>query len=551
MRILFYSICFTLLGTVSLSAVNEQDSLLRVLDKVIAERTIYVRIREERINHLKQQAREVRNQPDELYRLQRELFNEYKAYSCDSAISCLNANLKIARLLDDRDKIHETLMLFSYHMASSGMYKESLDMLDSVDRGRLKEEQLPAYYSAREHLYGELAFYTQAKDFSDDYMRLSNIYKDSLLAVIDPMSDLALNLRETMCRDQGDIEGALVLNDKRLKRTVFGTPEYASVTFFRSLSYRTAADRHLREKYLILSSWSDIQSGIKDYASLVLLASMLYEDGDIDRAYTYIRCAWDDVNFYNAQLRSMQIAGILSIIDKTYQASSEMQKQKLRLLLLLISILTVLLIGAVIYIGLQMKRLSTARNHLQEANGQLTHLNTELSEMNRKLQETNFDLTESNQIKEVYIGQFLTLCSTYIDKLDNYRKQVNKKIQSGQVDELYKQARSEAFMESELKEFYTNFDTTFLHLFPDFIHELNGLLEGTNYFVHKKGELLSTELRIFALIRLGIDDSSRIAHLLRYSVNTIYNYRAKVKNKARYSRDDFENQVKKIGSLHK
>ena len=171
--------------------------------------------------------------------------------------------------------------------------------------------------------------------------------------------------------------------------------------------------------------------------------------------------------------------------------------------------------------------------------------------MNGCLKDFNFRLSESNHVKEEYIGRFMTLCSTYIDKLEAYRRMVNKKLQSGQSAELYKITRASNITEEELKEFYQNFDTTFLFLYPDFVAEFNALLVDEEHIVLKKGELLNTELRIFALIRLGISDSSKIAEFLRYSVNTIYNYRAKVKNKAKISRDDFESQVMQIGSFSK
>ena len=166
--------------------------------------------------------------------------------------------------------------------------------------------------------------------------------------------------------------------------------------------------------------------------------------------------------------------------------------------------------------------------------------------MNLCLQSTNLELSESNQIKEEYIGRFIKLCSTYIDKLDAYRRMVSKKISAGQAGELLKIVRSQDALGMEVKELYDNFDSAFLQLFPDFVKKFNELLQDGEPVLPKKGELLNTELRIFALIRLGIEDSSQIAEFLRYSVNTIYNYRAKVKNKARVSREDFESLVCKI-----
>ena len=262
--------------------------------------------------------------------------------------------------------------------------------------------------------------------------------------------------------------------------------------------------------------------------------------------YQYMRFSWNATKFYNARLRSWQSADVLSLIDKTYQAMIEKQNDRLQQYLVLITALLVLLIGALGYIYRQMKKLAVARNHLQTANHQLNQLNEELQQMNACLTSTNAELSESNQIKEEYIARFIKLCSTYINRLDAYRRMVNKKVSAGQIAELLKITRSQDALDEELEELYANFDTAFLHLFPDFVKKFNALLQDNEQIILKKDELLNTELRIFALIRLGIEDSSQIAEFLRYSVNTIYNYRAKGKNKARGSREDFEDLVRKI-----
>ena len=333
-------------------------------------------------------------------------------------------------------------------------------------------------------------------------------------------------------RADGRTDEALRINDTRLAKIPFGTPEYALTSYQRAMIYRQKKDREKEKYYLALSSLSDIQSAITDHASLWMLADLLLKDGDIERAYHYIRFSWDETNRFRARSRSWQSADILSLIDKNYQATIEGKNRILVAYLTLISVLTLLLISAIVYIYRQMKRLAEARNHLQETNEQLKSANLELS--------------ESNRIKEEYIGRFMSLCSSYIDKLDGYRRMVYKMVSSGQIGEVVKVTRSSQGLEAELNALYKNFDTAFLHLFPNFVTQFNSLLLEDEQVVLKRDELLNTELRIFALIRLGINDSSQIAEFLRYSVNTIYNYRAKVKNKACVSRDDFENLVRKI-----
>nr|WP_321333960.1 DUF6377 domain-containing protein [uncultured Bacteroides sp.] len=536
---------FLLLHSTFTFAGNEIDSLLNVLDRTIAVHQIFGDQRQTRILKLKERMTDVKTLP-EAYDLNMSLYKEYKAYVCDSAIHYLNKNIEVAQTMKDGFKEDESKLLLSFLLSSSGMYKEAVDMLESIDRSKLPFHFLPDYYSCFDHAYGELSFYTQDKKSSVVYRKISDTYKDSLYNVLNHDTDLFLSMRETAFRDNRQFAEALHINDLRLSKAVFGTPEYALITFHRALAFQENGDVEKEKKYLALSAISDIHSAITDHASLWMLAQLLYESGDVERSYRYIRFSWDETNFYNARLRSLQSAGILSLIDKTYQAMVEKQNRQLENYLMLISALVLMLIVALGYIYRQMKKLSVARNHLQAANGQLKQLNDELQEMNLCLQSTNLDLSESNQIKEEYIGRFIKLCSTYIDRLDAYRRMVSKKISGGQAGELLKMARSQEALDLELKELYDNFDSAFLQLFPDFVKKFNQLLEEEGHILPKKGELLNTELRIFALIRLGIDDSSQIAEFLRYSVNTIYNYRAKVKNKARVSRDDFESQVLKI-----
>lgn len=522
------------------------DSLLNVLDLTIREHETYVVQRESRIRHLKELTHGIEVNSVEHYNLNSQIYKEYKAFICDSAIYYLNENIQIAERLHDIDRKIESQLQLSLLLSSTGMYTESIDVLESVDRQKVVSRLIADYYTCFDHVYGELSVYTQDKTLSGHYWTISQAYKDSLYAILPPESEEYLMMSEALLRDQHQYEEALKVNDLRLAETEVNTPQYALATYHRSLIYKYSNDNLGEKQNLCLSAISDIRSAIKDHASLWMLAQLLYEDGDMERAYQYMRFSWNATKFYNARLRSWQSADVLSLIDKTYQAMIEKQNDRLQQNLLLITALLVLLIVALGYIYRQMKKLADARNHLQVANGQLNGLNEELRQINSCLSSTNIELSESNQIKEEYIARFIKLCSTYINRLDAYRRMVNKKVSAGQIAELLKITRSQDALDEELEELYVNFDTAFLHLFPDFVKKFNDLLQENEQIVLKKDELLNTELRIFALIRLGIEDSSQIAEFLRYSVNTIYNYRAKVKNKARGSREDFEDLVRKI-----
>jgi hypothetical protein len=346
---------------------------------------------------------------------------------------------------------------------------------------------------------------------------------------------------------------ALKLNDLWLSTIQPGTPVYALETFRRSLIYQWQGDRENQKKYLALSAISDIQSAIKDQASLMTLAQLLYEEGHIERAYRYIRFSWNATMFYNAKLRSLQSSTILSLIDKTYQAKIESQKSKLQRYLILISSLLVLLLFALLIIFKQNKRLSTAKLKLQMANEDLNQLNKELNllndeliSVNHMLNSTNNELTESNTIKEVYIGRFIELCSMYINKIDDFRKKVHTKLKEGDIQEAKRMTLSQDIMDEEFEELYINFDNAFLQLFPDFVEKVNELLNEKDQFILKKEEALNPELRIIALMRLGISDGSKVSQFLRYSLTTVYNYRTKTKNRTYLQKEEFDTKILQI-----
>ena len=500
-------------------------ALTASLDEAIEAHRHYVAVREGRIARLKCQLLDADTANLSFFRWNGEIYKEYKAYICDSAIHYLRVNLDWAERYGQRNAALETRLELAHLMASAGMYEEAAELLRQTDKASLPSHLLPDYYNACHKLYTELSFYTLDDSFKKHYQALATHYDDSLMQVLLPSSPLYLERRETREAAAGHPDEALSINDTRLAHAKPNTPEYALVTYQRSLLYRRLGNREEEKRYLALSALTDIRLSITDHASLWNLAELLYEEGDMEHAYRYIRFSWDETNRYNARSRSLQTAGILSLIDLTYQAMREKQNDRLRLYLWLISALIVLLVVAVGFIYRQMQRLSAARNKLEHANEQLQL---------------------SNNIKEEYVGRFMNLCSVYINRLDTYRRMVNKKISAGQMEELLKMVRSREVLDTGLKELYDNFDTAFLHLFPDFVDKFNDLLQPEERIVLRKGELLNTELRIFALIRLGIDDSSQIAEFLRYSVNTIYNYRAKVKNKARISREDFEIRLMQI-----
>ena len=542
-------LCFLLFFSCHSALAGESlDSLLNVLDKTIKEADTYVQIKENKLHELKKEARKTPPFSVERYNLNNDIYLEYKAYSSDSALHYLNENMLLARQLNDKERELKIQLELSYLLSSIGMYMEAADILNSIDRQTLPSSLLGHYYTCYEHVYFEAgAAQPRYKMFASRYVKLSHAYRDSMQVTLDPSSATYLWLRETQLREAGKYDEALEFSDRRLAESSFGTPQYALVAYqrFRLFESMGKKDEHLY--YLVLSAISDVRSAIKEQSSLMVLAQELNSKGDLKRAYDYINFSWEISQFYKTRLRSWMNITPLSMINGNYQDIIKQQNRELLIYIACVALLALLLVIALIYIYRQMKALSIAKKGLQEVNERLFSLNEELEEVNRHLRSTNLELSESNLIKEAYIARFFKLCSVYVDRLQAYRKLVNKKLQRGQVAELLKMTHlSNDIVTVEVQELYANFDSAFLHLFPNFVESLNALLLPDEQIVLKPDELLNTELRIFALIRLGIKDSSQIAELLHYSVNTIYNYRSRVRTKARVSRDDFEDLVAKI-----
>lgn len=541
----FY-LCLILILCVKVAKSDTLDSLLLVLDKNITSCKIYSDKKDIRIRTLKEKLHLNQLSNETTYHLQESLYKEYKSYICDSAIFYLNKNIELAQQINDSYKLNESIIKLSYLLSSSGMYMEAIDVLKMVNKSSLSKEQLMNYFIAYDHVYGELGYYTQNHKIGTHYTLRSKMYKDSIYQIASPDSEIYLSMEETRLRDEGKLQEALAINDKRLSQVTINSPEYAALMYYRALIFREQKEQDNYIRCLSLSSIADIRSAIKDHASLWMLAQALLDRGDLERAYQYMNFSWTESIFYNARLRAWQSADALSLIDDTYQLMLRQRNSELKIYILIVSLLSLLLFIALCYIYRQVKHLRTARQNLLKVNTQLENLNKELQKINFSLQTANKDLAESNQIKEVYIARFIKLCSTYVDHLDTYRRMVHKKVLTNQITELLHLTRSNSILEEALNELYENFDSAFLNLFPNFIEQFNSLLQENEQIRPKKNNTLNTELRIFALIRLGITDSSQIAEFLHYSVNTIYNYRAKVKNKARISREDFEEVIANI-----
>jgi len=534
----------------NLFGANLPDTLFEVLDVTMSSKEIYDAEKERRIISLKEIATTKNLSETEIYYSNKRLIREYSDYSFDSTMVYLQKNQQIAQKLDNTIFEYEVDLGLISLLAASGRYKEAVDILEKIDRTRLSENLVVEYFSICKKVYEQVAYYAVIPENKQVYDGIYQNAVDSLMRYLSPESDQYLSIIEKQYRDAREIAKAKEINSIRLAKTKVNTQAYSLVTFERALLAELEGDLQEAAEWLILSAISDIKNAVKDNASLAKLADLLYQDNQVDKAYSYIKFSFEDAAFYNSRLRFVAISNVLPVITEAYQLKTNEQTTHLRNRLVIISIMALLLLATLLILYRQIKNLARARNELTRVNNELIVVNDNLKATNEELRELYSDLSEANKVKEHFIGNFLAICSDYIDKMDTYRDLINKYITSHKTKELYEITKSRKMIDKEIKSFYENFDNTFLEIYPDFVRDFNLLLKEDGRIELRNGKM-NTELRIFAFIRLGIKESSNIAKLLRYSVNTVYNYRVKVKNSAEVPRDDFEDMIMKIGSFAK
>ena len=484
------------------------------------------------------------------------LYELYKPFVSDSAMYFLRSCIHQADRQGWRSESVRCRSLLAIRCSNIGMYDEGLAILDSIDATGTDSLSLGTYYEAYNNVYSELLYYTRLEEMKTHYLEKAKGYEEQMLRYLPRESEACFLRRELHAQSEGDLKASMAINDEWLKNVEEGSHPYALVALYRYIEYKMQGDSVQMMHWLKESVLADIRNAAMDQGSMWELANELMLKGDIDRASRYISFTSDCANRYGSRQRNWQISPLLSHIAKEYKEQSERTTRQLRITITLISILALLLLGLLLFLHRRNKQLAAARNALKgsndelaSANSQLSNQANELSALNSQLSVLNSQLSESSRVKDEYIGRFLSLCSQYVDKLDNFRKLVNKKMKNKELDELFQISKSTELKERELDELFENFDSVFLHLFPTFVDDFNALLQPEAQVHPKEENRLTTEIRIFALIRLGIEDSSKIAEFLHYSVNTIYNYRARIKNGALSNREQFEQRVKELGHI--
>lgn len=532
--LLLFFCTFSLLG-------NENDSLYTLLKIELAKKDYYANKKEERIKQIKRSLLPKDISIEDRYNTNYLLYTEYEKYQIDSAIVYLKKNIEIAETEKNKDWLIESQLLLSPLYSTKGLYIDALKILDNLSKQNLTNKQKTFLYKGYSLLYRH---YAQSSGVSSIYIK-SDLYKDSLIMTLDTNSleykieHIQLDLNEIK-----NIEKNRTALFELLPKLDPNTKEYPLVAYLIGYSYEIEDQRELEIKYYILAAIADIRNAIKDNASFQALALVFYEEGkgDIDLAYACNKSSMEDAIFANVRYRAIDSSNTYPIITSSYQQKENEQKKTLIFFLTLSIVLSLGLIIAIIHIYRQMKRVAKIRKELYVVNKNLSNLNEDLHSV-------NLNLEEANHVKEQYITYSFDLCSNYIDKIEKFKNSLNKRFQTKKIDDMAKILASDELISSELKEFYNNFDKMFLGIYPTFVEDFNQLLIPDKSIKVKEGELLSPELRIFALIRLGIKDSSRIANYLHYSMSTIYNYRTKIKGRSDIPREQFEDYVMKIGSI--
>ena len=544
--IIFLCLCTICMCRLHAADSSRADSLLLKLDQAIKERPIYMEQKELKLVELKRLLH--RQIPDEeRFAILGTLLDEYRSFNTDSALHMAEEREQIAIRLGNREYIDNARMNKADVLGMTGMYKEVMDLMRNIHIDRLPVDIHPYYYHIYRTVYGLMADYAVTAYEKKLYTELTDKYRDSLLLVNKDNLLIHTLIRSDQYNVRNEYDKAIRLLTDYLALQKDYEHDVAICAYTLSESYRLKGDKEKEKEYLIVSAMADMKTAVREYISLRKLAVLLYQEGDIERAYSYVKICMEDAAACNARLRKLEILEIFPIINDAYQQKTEKQQEQMKWALVSISLLSLFLLLAIFYVYKQMKKVAAARREVIDANKRLKELNDELHLSNAQLKEANHSIAENSYLKEEYIGRYMDQCSVYLEKMDNYRRSLGKIAATGNVEELYKNIKSSKFIEGELKEFYTNFDNTFLQLFPTFVEDFNALLADDEQISLKAGERMNTELRIFALIRLGITDSVKIAQFLRYSVTTIYNYRTKVRNKAAGDRDLLEQEVMTIG----
>lgn len=545
----------------ALGFTKETEDWLNRLDAVVAQREAINLQKHARLTEMRMHGSTL-SSLEEVFQHNAQIYEECFTFDSELAMEVAEANIEIAKQMKNAERLLDWTLKCSFILASTGQLLESSTAVEDLQAADLPHSLRIAYYDQMQYLYQHLSQYSWNKPLKQQYDNQARAYSDSLFQIIQPGDKDYLWFRSWRYM-YIDCEGAIRELSEAVDNSELKTRDDAKLAYALARAYDLKEDKEKYIQYMCRSGIADILAANQDIASLEEMSMVLYEHGDLARAYTYINVCLETARIYNNLVRTVSIAPTMDQILASYTEREAKQREHTQWLLIGLSIAFILAVGGGVMVALQKRSISRQRAKLRESNqllnknqNELAHANQAMSEANVRLQElmqaqkiANAQLQESNFIKEEYIGYVFSLCSSYISKMDEYRKNINRKAKVKQYDEILTLTDKSSLVQDELKEFYQNFDALFLNVYPTFIDDFNALLLPEERIEPRKGELLNTDLRIYALVRLGITDSVKIAEFLHVSTQTVYNNRLKIRNKAVVSKEEFIEQVRRLGSV--
>lgn len=542
------------------SVEKEIPQLLATLDSILVQTGELASQKELKIAQLKKKLSNAANFEEEFW-INKMLYDESFVFNADSAMKYVDRNIQIATELKKKDWQDEWLINRSFMFAATGLLKEAGEVLEKVDSTSLSNGLKLSYYYQRSYLYSHLGQYMgDQKQVNNKYYNEFENANKHMLALVRPKDPLYWWCVAS-CNELSPEDSLFSTLENVVLSSQHNTRLDAMNAYGLSNMYKRIGDKEKTMIYLIYSAMADLRVCNRDIASLQELSSLLYDAGDIDRAYAYMNYCLKAALLYPNRVRIINISTELDKIYANYQQRDIRWRNSLQNYLYVVTFFSIILVLALIGLYRQTKKLRKSRTELDSANHslnqhvvelsqmhkQLALANQELQNLNELLRSANQKLQESNDVKEEYIGYVFSICSNYISKLDEYRKNINRKLKTGQFEEARQLTDNSSLTQNELKDFYANFDAIFLRVYPDFVADLNSLLRPEEQILLKDASELNTEVRIYALVRLGINDSVKIADFLHCSPQTVYNHRLRMRNKAIIPKDKFAEAVRLLG----
>lgn len=531
---------------------TDEKKLLERIDYMIDNDQHYQDIKEKELKQLKQQAIEAEDSKTRLLFLD-SIYRTYSTYRYDSAYAYMKRGLELAEKCKDSYYITLNKINHASILSVRGFYGKAEGLLQTLNPETMPNKLKLYYYFTFAWIYNYWESYAKNSDFAEEFRTQKKHYMDLLLQNFkeDRRNTVYYNylLGERIYIDEPTSRKSLTHFLKAMKMSPVKSRIHAMSAYGAARYYKLTGKFDLYEKYLVEASVSDGLCQLKETVALQKLAYYLFkkDENNSKLAAKYIQHSMEDAQFFNNQLRMMEISNILPVISAANQQAAE--RSRARILMGFITVSAALIIIIIIILAFvnnrQKNKLKKNKQEIEEQNKKQIEMNDQLSEMNNQLTELNQQLIETNIKRETYLRLFMDISAAYISKLADYRKLVSRKIKANQAADLLKSLNTHKIEEEETQMFYNRFDKAFMELYPGFVTELNKLLLPESQLEVPTTHTLTTEIRIYALMRLGVTDSQEIATLLHYSTQTIYNYKSGMRAKA-INRDTFESDVNRL-----